>query len=126
MNYASFESQTMIFFYSPLSIPVKFFRRRSWLALLSVAVCLMPQSLFAQTNKIKTTLTLDLLDRVTVSASVDGVIKTISGRIGAPILKDKLLVQLDTDRRALELKACLLYTSPSPRDLSTSRMPSSA
>jgi len=27
---------------------------------------------------------------------------------------------------ALNLKACLLYTSPSPRDLSTSRMPSSA
>ena len=25
-----------------------------------------------------------------------------------------------------DLKACLLYTSPSPRDLSTSRMPSSA
>ena len=28
--------------------------------------------------------------------------------------------------RELERKACLLYTSPSPRDLSTSRMPSSA
>ena len=27
---------------------------------------------------------------------------------------------------ALELATCLLYTSPSPRDLSTSRMPSSA
>ena len=26
----------------------------------------------------------------------------------------------------LQYKACLLYTSPSPRDLSTSRMPSSA
>ena len=26
----------------------------------------------------------------------------------------------------LALRACLLYTSPSPRDLSTSRMPSSA
>ena len=26
----------------------------------------------------------------------------------------------------LSMKACLLYTSPSPRDLSTSRMPSSA
>ena len=26
----------------------------------------------------------------------------------------------------IELRACLLYTSPSPRDLSTSRMPSSA
>ena len=25
-----------------------------------------------------------------------------------------------------EIKSCLLYTSPSPRDLSTSRMPSSA
>ena len=25
-----------------------------------------------------------------------------------------------------EMKSCLLYTSPSPRDLSTSRMPSSA
>ena len=34
-----------------------------------------------------------------------------------------------TLRRAVEsatLAACLLYTSPSPRDLSTSRMPSSA
>ena len=30
------------------------------------------------------------------------------------------------DIRALFTKACLLYTSPSPRDLSTSRMPSSA
>ena len=26
----------------------------------------------------------------------------------------------------IDYKACLLYTSPSPRDLSTSRMPSSA
>ena len=28
--------------------------------------------------------------------------------------------------RSLQYKTCLLYTSPSPRDLSTSRMPSSA
>ena len=27
---------------------------------------------------------------------------------------------------SIQVKACLLYTSPSPRDLSTSRMPSSA
>jgi len=105
MNYASSESRTMNFFCSPLGIPVSFSSRRSWLALLVAVVCLMPQSLSAQTNKIETTMTLDLLDRVTVSASVDGVIKTISGRIGSPILKDKLLVQLDTDRRTLELKA---------------------
>ena len=33
-----------------------------------------------------------------------------------------------TDRKAVveQLTNCLLYTSPSPRDLSTSRMPSSA
>ena len=29
-------------------------------------------------------------------------------------------------KRGLQYMACLLYTSPSPRDLSTSRMPSSA
>ena len=31
-----------------------------------------------------------------------------------------------TDREIIENISCLLYTSPSPRDLSTSRMPSSA
>ena len=31
-----------------------------------------------------------------------------------------------SDSMAAKFKACLLYTSPSPRDLSTSRMPSSA
>ena len=33
---------------------------------------------------------------------------------------------LVTDYSAIQFKICLLYTSPSPRDLSTSRMPSSA
>ena len=32
----------------------------------------------------------------------------------------------DTTAGTDQLKVCLLYTSPSPRDLSTSRMPSSA
>ena len=30
------------------------------------------------------------------------------------------------EAKIMEVKTCLLYTSPSPRDLSTSRMPSSA
>ena len=38
---------------------------------------------------------------------------------------DQLFATLDTTTRQLYL-GCLLYTSPSPRDLSTSRMPSSA
>ena len=39
------------------------------------------------------------------------------------------IANVNTDgykRREADLKDCLLYTSPSPRDLSTSRMPSSA
>ena len=40
------------------------------------------------------------------------------------ILKETLQESLDEDMRLF--KDCLLYTSPSPRDLSTSRMPSSA
>ena len=39
------------------------------------------------------------------------------------------VVELDEQRREQiveEFPGCLLYTSPSPRDLSTSRMPSSA
>ena len=36
-------------------------------------------------------------------------------------MDDKLLAQVET-----AIKACLLYTSPSPRDMRRSRMPSSA
>ena len=46
---------------------------------------------------------------------LDGVIESQQGR-GYFVAK----------RREIYTKACLLYTSPSPRDLSTSRMPSSA
>ena len=34
--------------------------------------------------------------------------------------------QVELDQKLNEIYSCLLYTSPSPRDLSTSRMPSSA
>ena len=40
---------------------------------------------------------------------------------GDVLFENKNLFDLETEERA-----CLLYTSPSPRDLSTSRMPSSA
>ena len=39
--------------------------------------------------------------------------------------KEESLLEKLTDI-GLEVESCLLYTSPSPRDLSTSRMPSSA
>ena len=39
---------------------------------------------------------------------------------------DEDRINLLRDKMAYQLIPCLLYTSPSPRDLSTSRMPSSA
>ena len=47
-------------------------------------------------------------------------------------IQNRVIVQGNGEQGAttygprLRNKACLLYTSPSPRDLSTSRMPSSA
>ena len=41
-------------------------------------------------------------------------------------LDEKALEELELVESHLGRESCLLYTSPSPRDLSTSRMPSSA
>ena len=45
---------------------------------------------------------------------------------GGYLNKNLIEAQLALDLSLEEIKTCLLYTSPSPRDLSTSRMPSSA
>ena len=50
-------------------------------------------------------------------------------RVTANVNKCAVLVCNEDGKKPVELKwkwGCLLYTSPSPRDLSTSRMPSSA
>ena len=44
----------------------------------------------------------------------------------AKLKVDKIISQPDGDFTSEPYEDCLLYTSPSPRDLSTSRMPSSA
>ena len=43
---------------------------------------------------------------------------------GVDIVENKRINKLIDNKKFI--KSCLLYTSPSPRDLSTSRMPSSA
>ena len=49
------------------------------------------------------------------------------GRKFAELLEDYAHTAGETDHaQYIEFSGCLLYTSPSPRDLSTSRMPSSA
>ena len=46
---------------------------------------------------------------------------------GAEALTEgNLAKQAFVDKHKIKLKACLLYTSPSPRDVEESRMPSSA
>ena len=57
--------------------------------------------------------------------------KIVYPRKWAHVLKNRIGLPKDVDevefrRRYYQDKDCLLYTSPSPRDLSTSRMPSSA
>ena len=47
-------------------------------------------------------------------------------RTGANSVDVDVLLIRPTNTSAGEYEVCLLYTSPSPRDLSTSRMPSSA
>eukprot|EP00831_Metopus_contortus_P037625 TRINITY_DN29645_c0_g1_i1.p2 TRINITY_DN29645_c0_g1~~TRINITY_DN29645_c0_g1_i1.p2 ORF type:complete len:120 (+),score=30.90 TRINITY_DN29645_c0_g1_i1:170-529(+) len=54
------------------------------------------------------------------------IIKTTLENSTIPVEGFKTVDIEDEKKVILEYLACLLYTSPSPRDLSTSRMPSSA
>ena len=46
--------------------------------------------------------------------------------VGTYFKEGRIAVGMDGRTSSDMLRSCLLYTSPSPRDLSTSRMPSSA
>ena len=58
-----------------------------------------------------------------LKGALDEIDAVIDGLVGAHEKADILICPPAT---LLNVMACLLYTSPSPRDLSTSRMPSSA
>ena len=63
--------------------------------------------------------------RVLITGSSQGIGLTLAqglGKAGAEIL----LNGRDTEKLANASETCLLYTSPSPRDATLSRMPSSA
>jgi len=75
---------------------------------------------------------------LTSSLQLDQVLRTIMEKIDEFLRPDnwslllldepkqELYFELAVGKASQALKDCLLYTSPSPRDLSTSRMPSSA
>ena len=45
---------------------------------------------------------------------------------GQQIEKNDPVITIESDKSSVEIPSCLLYTSPSPRDRTRSRMPSSA
>ena len=60
----------------------------------------------------------------------DGTIANWVKKEGDNVSQDDVIAEIETDKVVLEVIAqsdgCLLYTSPSPRDVHLSRMPSSA
>ena len=74
-------------------------------------------------------ITLKAYDHQLIDQSAKKIIETakktgaqVSGPVPLPTKKEVVTIL----RAVHKYKDCLLYTSPSPRDLSTSRMPSSA
>ena len=66
-------------------------------------------------------------DVVGIGNAVVDIISPCDDRFLEKMGIEKGIMQLiEKDRSEFLYNSCLLYTSPSPRDLSTSRMPSSA
>ena len=62
-----------------------------------------------------------------IRETVSEAIEPLSVRLDSNTRRmDKIESNHRKEIQAIKFKLCLLYTSPSPRDLSTSRMPSSA
>ena len=73
-----------------------------------------------QRQKFATQMDAELLRQLRAYAKAEGrQIQSVLEEAVTKLLKDRQGYQMRPD-------VCLLYTSPSPRDLSTSRMPSSA
>ena len=69
---------------------------------------------------------LNIANEGVILAVSDGMGGVTGGGYASNLVVNELTRFLPAQMGSLHSAACLLYTSPSPRDLSTSRMPSSA
>ena len=69
---------------------------------------------------------IDVCKRTFMMYSDDGSKRKVQCDTTKQFMEVLALVLTNADPDIVEYADCLLYTSPSPRDLSTSRMPSSA
>ena len=79
-------------------------------------------------SKVNALLIIDIQEKIIRPIfNKDSIIKNIKKLLNAyQILEDNIFISEQNPLKLGVTIPCLLYTSPSPRDLSTSRMPSSA
>ena len=65
-------------------------------------------------------------NEVDLEYSKKEIMNKMNSFFGYSVVEKLKFVSFDDNQNILSSNTCLLYTSPSPRDLSTSRMPSSA
>mgnify|MGYP000203284726 CR=1 FL=1 len=95
------------------------------LLVLTVGIVLLGAvSAWAQVKNVNTGETFTTIQAAVTAASSGDTIEVAAGTYKENVTINKALTLLSASGK--DVTTCLLYTSPSPRDLSTSRMPSSA
>ena len=61
-----------------------------------------------------------------LDSRVDQMYKSFEEENKKEVIENQVKMKLDLENLIADVKTCLLYTSPSPRDRQKSRMPSSA
>ena len=85
----------------------------------------MHQEIHGTMEYVYAALLLHKLDKEVNEANLSSVVKASGAEVNEAQVKTLVAALADVDINEA-VKACLLYTSPSPRDRSVSRMPSSA
>ena len=114
--------------FSPLSFPINGRGAVSLFYVLSGLVLVLPYLSQGKNYDLKRELIPFALSRLIRILIPFGVVLTVSfvANRTCYLIEKNSLIPISSWAEQVWIKDCLLYTSPSPRDLSTSRMPSSA